>query len=163
MDTVEDVHVDGVAALPELRDQLLHLVALRSLFAAAGRTALGETAGTLDKVKVVVIPPGLDVRLADHVHRADQLHALEVLAVELRHHRLDFSAIQHAHKRRLDHVIEMMPQCDLVAAELLRVGVKVTAAHSRTEIARALIHVSDNIEDIALKHIDRDAEKLRVV
>ena len=42
-------------------------------------------------------------------------------------------------------------------------GVKVTAAHSRTEIARALIHVSDNVEDIALKHVDRDAEKLRVV
>ena len=59
-------------------------------FSAAGRTALGETAGALDKVKVVVIPPGLDVRLADHVHRADQLHALKILAVELRHHRLDF-------------------------------------------------------------------------
>ena len=57
----------------------------------------------------------------------------------------------------------MMPQCDLVAAELLRMGVKVTAAHSRAEIARALIHASDNVEDIALKHIDRDAEKLRVV
>ena len=114
-------------------------------------------------MKVVVIPPCLDVRLADHVHRADQLHAFEVLAVELRHHRLDFSAVQHAHERRLDHIIEMMPQGDLVAAELLRMGVKVTAAHSRTEIARALIHVSDNVEDIALKHVDRDAEKLRVV
>ena len=28
VNTVEDVHVDGVTALPELRDQLLHLVAL---------------------------------------------------------------------------------------------------------------------------------------
>lgn len=43
------------------------------------RTTLGEAAGALDKVKVVVIPPGLDVRLADHVHRADQLHALKFL------------------------------------------------------------------------------------
>ena len=50
-------------------------------------------------------------------------------------------------------------QCDLIAAKLLCVGVKVTAAHSRTEIARTLIHVSDNIEDIALKHVDRDAEE----
>ena len=48
-------------------------------FAAAGRAALGETAGALDKVKVVVISPCLDIRLADHIHRADQLHALEVL------------------------------------------------------------------------------------
>ena len=50
VNTVEDVHVDGVTALPELRDQLLHLVPLRSLFSAAGRTALSEAAGTLDKV-----------------------------------------------------------------------------------------------------------------
>ena len=163
VNTVEDVHVDRVTALSELRDQLLHLVALRSLFAAACRATLRETARTLDKVEVIVISPRLDIRLADHVHRTDQLHALKVLAVELRHHGLDLSAIQHSHQRRLDHIVKMMSKRDLVAAELFRVGLKISAAHSRAEITRALIHVGNDIEDIAVKHLDRDSQKLRVI
>ena len=35
-----------------------------------------------------------DVVLADEIHRADQLHPLEIRAVELRHHRLELPRVQ---------------------------------------------------------------------
>ena len=62
----------------------------------------------------------------DAVHRADKLHAVKIVAVELWQHGLQLRAVEHPHNGRFDHVVEVMPQRDLVAAQLLGLAVKVT-------------------------------------
>ena len=82
-------------------DQLLDLGALGAglliALAAAGRAAVGEFARALDEVQPVVVPPRLDVVLADEVQRADQLHAGEVGGMQLGHHGLHLRAPEHPH------------------------------------------------------------------
>ena len=85
----------------------------------AGRAGIGKLAGTLDEMQTVIISPRLDIILAHQIQRADQLHALEVDAVKLRHHRLHLRTVEHSHEDRLDDIIVMMAECNLVAAELL--------------------------------------------
>ena len=58
--------------------------------------------------------------LLHQVQRTNQLHALKVLAVELRHHRLDLAAIEHSHQNGLNYIVEVMTESDLVAAQLFR-------------------------------------------
>ena len=51
----------------------------------------------------------------DAVQGADQLHPLEVGAVQLGGHRLELGAVKHPHHGGLDHVVKVVPQGDLVA------------------------------------------------
>ena len=102
--------------------------------AVAGGAGVGKPTGTLDKMQSVIIPPVLDVVLADQIHRADQFHALEIGAVQLWHHGLHLCAIEHSHKDRLDHIVIVMSQRDLVAAQFLCLAVQIApCASSRTD------------------------------
>ena len=109
-------------------DELLDLYPFGTIFlVVAGGTRVRELAGALDEMQVVVIPPRLDVILPDEVQRADQLHALKVGTVQLGHHRLDLGAVEHAHENRLDDIIVVMAQGDLIAAQLFCKIVQVAA------------------------------------
>ena len=107
-------------------------------------------------MQVVVIPPRLDIILAYQIQRTDQLHTLEIGAVELRHHGLDLGAVEHAHEDGLNHIIIMMAQGDFVTAQLLREGVKMSAAHAGTEIARGFLDSVYRIENVGLENLNRD-------
>ena len=99
-----------------------------------------------------------DIFLADEVHWPDQLHAAKMNAVELRHHGLDLAGIEHAHQVRLDYVIVVMAERDLVAAKLLCFLIKIAAAHAGTQIARGFVHVVDGLKDLCFEDRDRNAE-----
>ena len=114
-------------------------------------------------MQVVRVAPGLDVVFPDEVHRADELHAGEIGAVEFRHHRLDLRAPEHAHDRRLDDVIEMMPQRNLAASKLLGLAVQVAPAHARAEIAGGLFYIVNGAKDIGLENLRRDAEFPQII
>ena len=53
----------------------------------------------------------------------------------------------------------MVTKCDLVAAQLLRLAVQITAAHARTQVARVFLAVVGDRENIGLEHGDRDMEQ----
>ena len=76
--------------------------------------------------------------------------------MELRHHGLDLGTVEHAHEDGLDHIIIMMAQGDFVAAQLLREGVEMTAAHAGTEVARRFLDGIDRIKNVGLKNLNRD-------
>ena len=160
----EDMRLHLRIALFQLADELLDLLALRLclLVGAAGRAGIGEFAGALDKMQIVRVAPRLDIVLADQIERPDQLHALKIRAVEFRHHGLDLRAPEHPHQNGLDHVVVMMAQRDLVAAELLRVAVEIAPPHPRAEIARRFFHVVDRVKNVGFKDLDRDMEPPRV-
>ena len=114
-------------------------------------------------MQIIVISPVLDVILPDQVHRADQLHALEIRTVKLRHHGLYLSTVQHSHQDRLDDVIVMMSQSDLVAAQLFRMTVQIASAHSRTQIAGGILYVIHRIKYLGFKNGDGNIHQLRIV
>ena len=114
-------------------------------------------------MQTVIISPRLDIILAHQIQRADQLHALEVDAVKLRHHRLHLRTVEHSHEDRLDDIIVMMAECNLVAAELLCKMVQMTAAHSRAEVTRRIFDMVNRIENIGLENRDRNMEALCVI
>ena len=114
------------------------------------------------KFEVVVVLPADDVLLADLVERADQGHAGVIRAAEHRRHRLQLRAPEQRHHRRLDHVGKVMPQRDLVAAELLRVAVEIAPPHPRAEIARRFFHMIDGGKDVALKDVRVHAQVFEV-
>ena len=89
----------------------------------AENSVFRKPARTLDKLQVVVTFPVQNRVLVNAIHRTDQLHALEVFAVQLRKHRLQLSAVKHRHHGRLDDVTEMMSQGNFVAAKLLCLAV----------------------------------------
>ena len=127
-----------------------------------GRAGLGEVAGTLDEVQAVVVAPVLDFRLTDEVERADELHARKVRGVKLRHHRLVLAGVEHAHEDGLDDVVEVVAECDLVAAEALGFLIEVAAAHAGADVARGLRDVVNGVEDVRFEDRERDAEEIRV-
>lgn len=138
--TAEDILLNVRILLAKLPDQILDLRALGALLCtAAGSTAFRETAGTLDKVQVIVIHPVDDVFLAHQIQRTNQLHPREIRAVQLRHHRLYLRPVKHSHKDGLDHIVKMMSQRNLVAAELLCLAVEMPSAHARAQIARRFL------------------------
>ena len=95
----------------------------------------------------------------DAVHGADELHAREIAAAQLRRHGLQLRAVEHTHDGRLDHVAEVVAKGDLVAAELARLAVEIAAAHARAEVARRLLDAARDIENIRLKDRDRDVQQ----
>ena len=110
-------------------------------------------------MQIVVISPVLDVVLADQIHGTDQLHALEIRAVQLGQHGLHLRAVEHAHDRCLDDVVEVVAECDLVAAERLRLAVKIAAAHAGAQVARVLFAVVGDLEYVSLENGDRDVQQ----
>ena len=113
-------------------------------------------------MQIIVISPVLDVILPDQVHRADQLHALEIRTVKLRHHGLYLSTVQHSHQDRLDDVIVMMSQSDL-APQLLCVTVEIASAHSRTQIAGRILDIIHCVKYLGFKNRDGNIHQLRIV
>ena len=116
--TAEDVFLNVRVGLLYLGYQLLDLHAFggRGAVRSAGRAGIREAAGALYEMQPVIITPVHDILLAYEIHRAYELHALKISAVELWHHGLNLTAVEHAHEYSLYHVIKMMSECDLVAA-----------------------------------------------
>lgn len=114
-DTAENIALHERIHLFQVFDQFLDLHAFRTiLLVIAGRAGIGKLAGTLDEMQTVIISPRLDIILAHQIQRADQLHALEVDAVKLRHHRLHLRTVEHSHEDRLDDIIVMMASAILL-------------------------------------------------
>ena len=81
--TLKNIALDKGILFLHLPDQFLDLDPLGAvLLVVAGGTGVCKFAGTLDKVQMVVIPPCLDIILPHKVERSDQLHPLEVCAVQ---------------------------------------------------------------------------------
>ena len=99
----------------------------------------------------------------DAVHGPDQLHSLKVIAVQLGQHGLKLGTVKHPHHRRLDHIVEMMSQGDLIAAQLLRLAVKGSPAHSGTEIAGRFFGAVGHLENIRFKDRDGNVKQSGVV
>ncbi len=118
--------------------------------------------GTLDEMQMVAVAPGLDVLLADEIQRTDQLHAVIVGARHLRQHGLPLTGIKHAHECGFDDIVEMVSERDLIAAELLRLLVQMTAAHPGAEIAGGGADVVHRIEDVRLEKGERNPQKRRI-
>ena len=163
MDAAENAVFDvGVVAF-EAAEQELGLLPLGTAAAIVAHGAvLGEAAGALDEFQVVVPLPGQNVLLADAVHRADEGHAGKAGAVKLGRHGLQLGAVEHAHNGRLDDIVEVVAQRDLVAAKLLGLAVQVAAAHPGAEVARVLVGVVGHGKDVALENGHRDVQQLGV-
>ena len=114
-------------------------------------------------MQIVVISPVLDVVLADQIHGADQLHALEIRAVQLRHHGLHLSAVQHPHEDRLDNIIVMVSQSDLIAPQLLCMAIQIASAHSGTQIAGGILDIIHRIKYLGFKNRNGNIHQLRIV
>lgn len=136
VDAVEDALFDvGVVPL-QPPQQGLHLLPLGAAAAViADGAVFREAAGALDKLQVVIPPPGDDAVLVDAVQGADELHARKVGAVQLGQHGLELGAEEHAQHRGLDHVVKVVAQSDLVAAQLLCLAVQVPPAHPGAQVA----------------------------
>ena len=135
--TLEYVALHKRIGLLECCYELLDLLTLGlCLLIVAGGTCIRELTCTLYKMKFIIIPPRLDVVFPYHIKRSDELHALKVGAVKLRHHSLHLCPIEHAHKYGLYDIIIVMSKCYLVAAKLLCITVQMTTSHPGTEITR---------------------------
>lgn len=161
LDAFENVLLDIRIDLLQGADQLLdlHALGVRVALGVNGGAGVGKMAGTLDEVQAIGITPQLDIVLADQVERADQLHAPEVRRMQLRHHGLDLATIEHAHEDGLDHIIIVVSESNLVAAELPGLRIQVATAHTCTQIAWILRYGIYNVKDIRIKHRKRHIEK----
>ena len=123
--TFEDVGFNLRICLFQSSDQFFRIKAFGGSRAVlvTGSTGVGKVTGALQKMQSVPVPPFTDIRLSNEIHRADQLHAFEMAAVQLRHHGLDLPAVQHSHQDRLDHVVKMVTERNFVAAKLFRLAV----------------------------------------
>ena len=83
--------------------------------------------------------------------------------MQLGHHGLHLRAVEHAHEDGLDHVVVVVAQRDLVAAQFPRLAVQVAAAHPGAQVAGILFFVVDDIENIRFKNGDGNAQKPGVV
>ena len=115
----EDIGFHKGIGLFQLGDKLLRLQALGGSgpVLMTGAAGLGKMTGTLQEMQFVVIPPGTDIALPDQIQGPDQLHAFKIRTVKFGHHGLDLTAVDHPHENGLDHIIIMVPQSDLVAAQ----------------------------------------------
>ena len=122
LNAAEDIHNNLRISLVKVGDELLYLLALgtRGAVRIAGRAGIREPARALNEMQIVVLCPVLYFVLAYEVHRADKLHSREICTVELRHHGLHLTAVDHAHEYGLDNVVKVMTQRYLIAAEFLR-------------------------------------------
>ena len=162
--TSENIIFNNRIFLRKFMDQFFNLSPLGTFFCATtGCTVLCKAACTLDKMQVIIISPVFDICLPDQIHRTDQLHSLKICTMELRHHSLYLRSVKHSHQDRLDHIIIVMSKSDLVAAKLLCLAEKLAPYHTGTEIAWGFFYIINRIEDLSLKHCDRNPEKPGIV
>ena len=150
--------------LLKLRNEIfdLHSLGNTGAVCTAGSTGISELAGTLDKMQVIVVSPVLDICLTDQIHGADQLHPLEVCAVEFRHHSLYLCSIKHSHKDRLDHIIIMMAKRNLVTSHTFGIRVQMSTPHTRTQITWWFFHMVYRFKNIRFKNLDRDLQSFGI-
>lgn len=130
----ENIHVNGRIRLAQTAKQFFNFAALRTV-----RIGLcGNTARASRKFQPVILRPAYNIAFTYKIKGANKLNSLVILAFQPRKHRLHLRAVKHTHKRSLDNVVEMMSQCDLIAAEFLRSFIKPTAAKPRTQKAEVL-------------------------
>ena len=163
VDAAEDAVFNvGVVAL-EAAEQDLDLLPLGTAAAVVAHGAvLSKAAGTLDEFQIIVALPGQDIFFPDAVHGADQGHAGKAGAVELGRHGLHLGAVEHAHHGRLNNIVEVVAQRDLIASQLLGLAVQVAAPHPGTEVAGVLFGVVGNGKDVALEDGHRDVQQLGI-
>ena len=162
---MEDIAGDLGIGLGQPGNELLDFKTLgvRRAIRVAGRTRLGEFAGALDEIEAIVIAPAFDVCFMDIVERSDEFHAGTARTPDFRHHRADGTGVKHAHEIRLNHIIEVMAECDLVAAKRTRLAVEIAAAHLGAEIAWRFFHVEDRFEDIRREECRGYMQQLRIL
>ena len=90
---------------------------------AAGRAGVGEAAGALDEVQIVVhrasaLMSSSRIRYIGRISSMPGKFVLWSFGIMV----WTWRAVEHAHENRLDHVVIVMPQRDLVAAELLGIA-----------------------------------------
>ena len=160
VDAVEDAVLDAGVVAAQTAQQGLDLLALGTAAAVVAHGAVfGEAARALDEFQLVVLLPRDDVLLVDAVERADELHPGEVRAVQLGQHGLHLRAVEHAHDRGFDNVVEMMTEGDLVAAERLRLAVQIAAAHTGAQVAGVLFAVVRDGKDVGFENRDRNVQQ----
>ena len=118
MQGTEDIVFDIRVFLFQFTDQVLCLETLgigKSVFGL-----LGEAAGAVDEMKIIMGAPVQNGFFLDTVHRPDQFHFGEVLTMGLRYDCLQLGGVEHCHKSSFNRVIQMMTQGNLVTAQLLR-------------------------------------------
>lgn len=136
---------------------------LEPLPATTGYTVLCESACALDEVELIVIPPCYNVIFLDQIHWSDQLHTLEILAMELRHHRLHLSAVEHPHKDRLNHIVKMMSERNLIASQFFCVRVQIASSHSCAKVTWILVNICYRIKYLCLKYRKRDSKYFGII
>ena len=114
-------------------------------------------------MQIVIISPCLDVIFTHKIEWTDQLHSLKICTMQFWHHRLDLSAVKHSHQDRLDHIIIMMTQRNLITSHIFCKMIQMSSAHSRTEIARRLLHVKYRFKNVGFKDCDRNIQFLRII
>ena len=95
----------------------------------------------------------------DAVHGPDELHAGKVGAVQLGRHGLELRAEEHAQHRGLDHIVKVVAQGDLVAAQFPGLAVQVAPAHPGAQIAGGLFGTVCHLENICFKDGDGDLQQ----
>lgn len=130
----EDIVFNFGIGLLQLPDEFFDFLALRGAFMKIC-IVFREAAGTLQKFELIRDSPADNCIFLDAVHRPDQFHAREVLAVCFRDDGLQLGTVEHGHDGCLDHIIQMMAEGYFIAAEELCLVVEMAAAHSRTQVA----------------------------
>lgn len=148
----------------KLFNKLLYLHPFGAVFfVIAAQAVVGKLAGAAYKVEPVAVPPPDYIAFANEIHRADELHTLEVGAVKLGHHSLNLRAVEHTHKYGFDYVVVVVTERNFVAAQILGKAVEMPPPHPCAEVARVSFNMIDRFEYIRLENMDRYAEIFCVV
>ena len=98
------------------------------------------------------------------LHTRENLSGARVIrAFQLGRHALHLPAVKNAHQNGLYHVVEVVPERDLVAPEPLRLLVQVPSPHARAQITRVLFHRRNRVEDLRLKNMHGQLQKRGVL
>ena len=125
VDAAEDAVLDVRVVAFQSAEQDLRLLPLGTATAIVAHGAvLSEAAGALDEFQLVVSLPCQNILFPDAIHWADEGHAGKTGAVEHGGHGLQLRAVEHTHDGGLDDIVEVVAQCDLVAAQLLGLAVE---------------------------------------
>ena len=163
VDAAEDAVFDiGIVALQAAKQDLDLLPLGAAAAVVAHGAVLSKAAGALDEFQIIVALPAQDIFFPDAVHGADQGHAGKAGAVELGRHGLHLGAVEHAHHGRLNNIVEVVAQRDLIASQLLGLAVQVAAPHPGTEVAGVLFGVVGNGKDVALEDGHWDVQQLGI-
>ena len=134
--TSEDIALHLRIGFAHRTDKLLYLLPFGGNLGLVTGAIVGKLAGALQKIKVIIVSPMLDFSLADKVHRSNQLHTLKVGAMQLWHHSLHLTSVEHTHQHRFDYIVIMVTQRNLVAAQFLCLAVQIAPTHTGADIAR---------------------------